>query len=129
MLKSLLTGGTPQQGISKYKNHIWSQQLLLRYWAIWFPVQCLNFGVVPEHLRVPFCAVISFFWVCLLSSITAQEQQVSDKEPTSALSTIAASASSTPSFFFSRGDPPGDYRKMPLGATILMAQPPTTASS
>ena len=72
-LKALLSGGTPQDGISKYIQHISSQQVLFRYWSIWFPVQCLNFAVVPEHLRVPFGAFISFFWVCLLSSIAAQD--------------------------------------------------------
>jgi protein Mpv17 len=130
-IKSLLAGGTPQQGICKYKNHIWSQQLLLRYWAIWFPVQCLNFGVVPEHLRVPFCAVISFFWVCLLSSITAQEQ-ASEKEPSAVVvsCTVTASASSTPFFAFPRGGPDiSGNMPQALGTTILMFQPPTMTSS
>lgn len=72
-LKALLAGETPLDGISKYIQHISSQHILLRYWSIWFPVQCLNFAVVPEHLRVPFGAVISFFWVCLLSSIAAKD--------------------------------------------------------
>ena len=72
-LKALLAGETPLDGISKYIQHISSQHILLRYWSIWFPVGCLNFAVVPEHLRVPFGAVVSFFWVCLLSSIAAKD--------------------------------------------------------
>jgi hypothetical protein len=72
-MKALLAGGTPADGISKYIQHISTQHVLYRYWSIWFPVQCLNFAVVPEHLRVPFGACISFFWICLLSSISARE--------------------------------------------------------
>jgi hypothetical protein len=131
-LKSLLAGGTPQEGINKYKDHIVSQNVLLKYWAIWFPVQCLNFGVVPEHLRVPFCAVISFFWVCLLSSITAQEQASSDDKSSVAPTTDAATAPCS-SFAFLRGQQSMPPPSMPpaLATSILMwsCQPPTTTTS
>lgn len=72
-IKSLLQGNDVQAGLEKYWDHIFSQQILFKYWSIWFPVGCFNFGVVPEHLRVPFGAFVSFFWVCILSTVSAKE--------------------------------------------------------
>ena len=72
-MKGILEGGNLTSGLEKYRDHIFSQQILIKYWSLWFPVQCFNFAVVPEHLRVPFGAIISFFWVCMLSSISSKE--------------------------------------------------------
>jgi protein Mpv17 len=93
-MKSLLAGRTPQQGLEKYWDHIFSQSVLLRYWSIWFPVQCLNFAVVPEHLRVPCGAVVSFFWICLLSSISSNENSETQQSQAQ-LDTESASESTT----------------------------------
>lgn len=46
------------------------RDLLWKYWAIWTPAQCLTFSVVPDHLRIPFIAFVSFFWLILLSTIS-----------------------------------------------------------
>ena len=46
--------------------------------SIWGPVQCLTFGVVPEHLRIAFIAVVSFFWLIIFSSLTAKSQKERD---------------------------------------------------
>jgi hypothetical protein len=73
IIKSLLQGTDVQAGLEKYWDHIFSQHALLKYWSLWFPVACFKFGLVPEHLRVPFAAFISFFWVCMLSTISAQK--------------------------------------------------------
>jgi hypothetical protein len=45
---------------------------LWKYWAIWTPTQCITFSIVPEHLRIPFIAAVSFGWLILLSSITSR---------------------------------------------------------
>ena len=50
------------------------RDLLWRYWAIWTPAQCLTFSVVPEHLRIPFIALVSFFWLIILSNISSRSQ-------------------------------------------------------
>jgi len=47
-------------------------ELLWKYWAIWTPAQCLTFSVVPEHLRTPFVALVSFFWLMILSVISSR---------------------------------------------------------
>jgi hypothetical protein len=49
-----------------------TENLLLKYWMIWGPAQTFNFMVVPQHLRVVFVALVSFFWVYLLSMISSQ---------------------------------------------------------
>jgi hypothetical protein len=60
------------RGLEKYKNHIKSQNLLWKYWAIWGPAQTINFTIVPPHLRVVFVACVSFFWVYLFSMVSSQ---------------------------------------------------------
>lgn len=62
-----------QQAIEKYKSHVLTQNLLLKYWMIWAPAQTINWCFVPEHLRVFFVAFVSFFWVYLLSAISSQQ--------------------------------------------------------
>jgi Mpv17 / PMP22 family len=49
------------RGLEKYKDHVFSQNLLWKYWAIWGPAQTFNFTMVPPHLRVVFVACVSFF--------------------------------------------------------------------
>jgi hypothetical protein len=41
-------------------------------------LQCLTFGVVPQHLRIAFIAVVSFFWLIIFSSLTAKSQKERD---------------------------------------------------
>ena len=48
------------------------RDLLAKYWALWTPVQCLTFGVVPPQWRIAFVAAVSFFWLIVLSSIAAR---------------------------------------------------------
>jgi Mpv17 / PMP22 family len=58
-------------GIHKYKDHVMTEGLLLKYWSVWAPAQTINFILIPPHLRVVFVAVVSFFWVYLLSMISS----------------------------------------------------------
>jgi len=47
--------------------------LLLKYWLLWGPVQCLTFGVIPPQWRIPFIACVSFIWTFILSSISSRD--------------------------------------------------------
>jgi hypothetical protein len=60
-----------REGIRRYWDDIRNHGLLLKYFALWGPVQCLTFSIVPEHMRVTFMACVSFFWLIILSSITS----------------------------------------------------------
>lgn len=46
--------------------------LLWKYWLLWTPTTSLTFSVVPEHLRIPFIAFVSFFWLIILSNISSR---------------------------------------------------------
>jgi len=49
-------------------------------------VQCLTFGVVPPHWRIPFIALVSFFWLIVLSSISSRrDAEVSSSTPADAV--------------------------------------------
>lgn len=61
------------EGLERYLADA-QHDLLWKYWALWTPVQCLTFSVVPAHLRIPFIAVVSFFWLILLSNISSRPE-------------------------------------------------------
>ena len=60
------------EGLRRYWEDITTHGLLLKYFALWGPVQCLTFSVVPEQFRIGFVAAVSFFWLIILSSISAK---------------------------------------------------------
>jgi len=74
-------------GMRKYKHDVMTNSLLLRYWSIWFPCNMITFGVIPPHYRVVFVAAISFFWICILSSIASSEDSMEEKS--NSVSTIS----------------------------------------
>jgi len=63
---------TVQSALEKYASDVKERGLLFKYWGLWIPVQTLNFSVVPTHFRVAFVAVVSFFWMFILSTTSAQ---------------------------------------------------------
>ncbi len=64
--------GILSEGLEKYLVDVKENNLLGKYWAIWFPAQSVSFSVVPDHLRVAFMASISFFWFILFSTVSSQ---------------------------------------------------------
>ena len=70
-----------RSGLERYVQDA-RKDLLLKYWALWTPTQCLTFSVVPEHLRIVFIAVVSFFWLIILSNITNRKLSLSSFAPT-----------------------------------------------
>ena len=59
--------------VDTYKNNIVSDMKAL--WSVWIPAQCITFGIMPLHLRLPFIASVSFFWCCVLSFMHGEYQQ------------------------------------------------------
>ncbi len=68
--------GILSEGLEKYLVDVKENNLLWKYWAIWFPAQSISFSVVPDHLRVAFMASISFFWFILFSTVSSQGDNV-----------------------------------------------------
>jgi len=62
-----------KEGLNHYISDA-KKDLLWKYWLLWTPVQCLTFTVVPEHLRIPFIALVSFFWLIILSNISSRPE-------------------------------------------------------
>lgn len=61
-----------KEAIRRYLDDIRNHGLLIKYFSLWGPVQCLTFSIVPEHFRVTFIALVSFFWLIILSSIASR---------------------------------------------------------
>jgi len=76
--KALLVGNSVKQAMAHYVDDIKNRGLLFKFWGLWTPVQCLTFSVIPEHFRVSFIALVSFFWVIILSSLSAAKDQLVD---------------------------------------------------
>jgi hypothetical protein len=70
-----LNMNTLTQSIEKYVYDVMNNGLLVKYWSLWIPAQFITFGVIPEQFRVAFVAFISFFWICILSSVVSSNQQ------------------------------------------------------
>jgi len=71
LLKAAIFEQPLADGLQRYLSDA-RGELLWKYWAIWTPAQCLTFSVVPEHLRTPFVALVSFFWLMILSVISSR---------------------------------------------------------
>jgi len=75
IVKALILQYPIKEGLERYRRDA-KRDLLWKYWLIWTPTQCLTFSIVPEHLRIAFIAGVSFFWLILLSSISARGDSV-----------------------------------------------------
>lgn len=51
LFKSVIYKDSPMKAMISYTDDVKEQGLLLKYWSVWCPVQCLTFSIVPEHFR------------------------------------------------------------------------------
>lgn len=72
LVKALIFGAPLSEGLRRYISDA-RRDLLLKYWVLWGPVQCITFGVLEPQWRVPFVALVSFFWLLVLSSISSRD--------------------------------------------------------
>lgn len=75
LIKAVIYDYPLKEGLEKYVYDIKENGLLKQYWKIWLPAQTVSFSVVPDHLRVPFMASISFFWFILFSSLSSKKDE------------------------------------------------------
>jgi hypothetical protein len=73
--KSIIFGTTFLESTKQYLSDIRHRGLLTKYFMLWGPVQAMTFSIVPHHLRITFIAMVSFFWVIILSSIAGRTDQ------------------------------------------------------
>ncbi|KAL3942825.1 MAG: hypothetical protein SGBAC_003063 [Bacillariaceae sp.] len=67
--KAFVSGYSVRVAVRKYLDDVVNHKLLLKYYMVWVPVMFFAFGVVPDRFRVTFCAMVSFFWMMILSAI------------------------------------------------------------
>ena len=76
MSKAVIYRYSFREAFHQYINDIRNQKLLAKYWMLWAPVMSITFSIVPEHYRVTFVAMVSFFWLIILSSIANKAPDV-----------------------------------------------------
>ncbi|GAA5876604.1 hypothetical protein JCM8547_002420 [Rhodosporidiobolus lusitaniae] len=62
---------------------------LQRNWGVWFPIQVLNFSIVPPHLRLVVVNVVSLFWNAYLSYANSLNAPKEEKELKEVMGTAA----------------------------------------
>jgi hypothetical protein len=72
MSKALIYRYSFREAFRRYIDDIKNHGLLVKYFSLWGPVQCITFSIIPEHFRVTFIACVSFFWLIILSSIASK---------------------------------------------------------
>ena len=77
LTKSTIYGKSLKEGLDKYLHDLRTNNLWQTYCSIWLPVQFVTFGLVPQHLRIAFIAVVSFFWLIILSTISSKSTEES----------------------------------------------------
>lgn len=67
--KAIINQYSLKQAAQNYVSDL-KDGLLTKFWLLWGPMLTITFSVIPEHFRVTFIAVISFFWLIVLSRIS-----------------------------------------------------------
>ncbi|KAJ9524495.1 hypothetical protein QJQ45_019552 [Haematococcus lacustris] len=65
VLKGSVEGRSLNSSLEKYQVDMWENCKAL--WMVWVPAQLVNFAYVPQHLRIPFVAGVSFAWTVIIS--------------------------------------------------------------
>mmetsp|Transcript_18554 Transcript_18554/g.50713 ORF Transcript_18554/g.50713 Transcript_18554/m.50713 type:complete len:174 (-) Transcript_18554:133-654(-) len=63
-----------QTALQQYWSDVWQQHLLLKNYALFIPVNIALFTVVPPHFRTTVLAMVSFFWMIILSSVSSRQR-------------------------------------------------------
>jgi hypothetical protein len=75
LTKALIYQYSFEEALRRYGDDISNHGLLKKYFLLWGPVNILTFTVVPEHLRLTWIALVSFFWLIILSSISSKAEE------------------------------------------------------
>ena len=74
VIKSLVFGTGIQTGIRQYIDDVVHKGLMLKYYSIWMPVNAMIF-TIPKHWRITVMAMVSFFWMTVLSTISSRNRE------------------------------------------------------
>jgi protein Mpv17 len=65
LTKALVYQYSAREAMVRYLDDIFRHGLLIKYFSLWGPVQCITFSIIPEHYRISFIAAVSFVWLIL----------------------------------------------------------------
>jgi hypothetical protein len=71
-IKAIIYKYSFREALRRYIEDIMNHGLLIKYFTLWGPVQCITFSIIPERYRISFIAIISFFWLIVLSTISSR---------------------------------------------------------
>lgn len=63
-----------QEGLRRYRDDVVHHGLLLKYYSIWIPVNFCVYAFIPKHWRITSMAMVSFFWMTILSTIASRKR-------------------------------------------------------
>jgi len=75
VVKSVVFKNSLLTGIRQYIDDVRHHGLLLKYYALWMPVNAMLFTIVPTHWRITVMAAVSFFWMIILSTISSRSRE------------------------------------------------------
>ena len=92
-IKAIIYKYTFQEAFRRYIDDIMNHGLLIKYFSLWGPVQCITFSIIPERYRISFIAVVSFFWLIILSTISSRVRVAAGTNVTDATTTTTTTIS------------------------------------
>lgn len=75
MFKAVVFNYPLRKGLERYIFDA-RRDLLVTCWIFWIPIQFATFGIIPQHWRITFIALASFFWLMALSRISSRHDAV-----------------------------------------------------
>jgi Mpv17 / PMP22 family len=72
IVKAIVFRYSPLEGLRRYRDDVLHHGLLIRYYCIWIPVNFCVYAFIPKHFRITTMAVVSFFWMTILSTISSR---------------------------------------------------------
>jgi len=75
LMKAKMAGKALKDGWLHYVDDVRNRGVLFKYAAVWMPVMSITFSIIPIHFRVTFNAAVSFFWLIILSTLSAEADE------------------------------------------------------
>jgi protein Mpv17 len=81
LTKAIIYKYSFREAMQRYIDDVRNHGLLVKYFSLWGPVQCITFSIIPEHYRIAFIAFVSFFWLIILSTISSRIPKIKVIKP------------------------------------------------
>ena len=72
-IKAFVFGYSASEGFRRYWHDVTQNGLLKKFWSVWIPVNCTNFGLIPPCYRITVNSIVAFCWLMVLSTISSRQ--------------------------------------------------------